>query len=367
MAKVVRFEPPAELLERRLDEVTELWLTELHKIAPQDHLTPEEARDFVSAAATALTSQDIQPLLSTCKLDELGAAFGISFDVQLGTAIGRLQVLRRALMRANDDPSDAAETAIADAIDSVIKRVATQSTQILRKKVSNADSTVGARGASLSVTLHELRRPLTIMSSYAQLLASGALGPMPESATVALEGITASTESMISLVNALSEVSRLEDPEDAFHLEELTVGELVRGAVDQVNSEAELGQTGVVSDLPDLHVMGDRRRLILAITNLVSNAIKHSPQGSNVKIRAWGDGDQVHIAVSDKGTGFPEQDAPRLFEKYFRSHTDRQKGIPGTGLGLYIVKTIIDRHGGTVSAHSRLGHGAEFEITLAQR
>jgi two-component system sensor histidine kinase BaeS len=109
---------------------------------------------------------------------------------------------------------------------------------------------------------------------------------------------------------------------------------------------------------------GDRRRLILALTNLLGNAVKHGPTGSPIEVMAVRDGDAVRFTVRDHGTGFPVADTAHLFDKYFRSVAERQRKVPGSGLGLYIVRTVAERHDGTVAARSVPGSGAEFDMTI---
>jgi signal transduction histidine kinase len=229
----------------------------------------------------------------------------------------------------------------------------------------SAASTSSARGTSLSVTMHELRRPLTILNSYGQLLSTGMLGTLPESAMVAIEGITASTEMMVRMVNALAELSRLEDPDDRMSLEVMSADEIVNGAVEQVAMEARLRGTTIECDVqPDVHVRGDRRRLTLALTNLIGNAVKHGPPDSKVEVHVTQEADGAHFLVRDHGSGFPPSEAEHLFDKYFRSVAERQRKVPGSGLGLYIVRTVAERHRGTAVARTVPGNGAEFEMIL---
>jgi len=216
--------------------------------------------------------------------------------------------------------------------------------------------------------MHELRRPLTILSSYSQLLETGVLGEMPEAAQVAIEGISASTEMMVRMVNALAEVSRLEDPDDKLALEELSLDDLVSSAIEHVGMEAELRRVTLRREVSaDQPLEGDRRRLALALINIVSNAVKHSPDGGEVSIRAWVHDRCAHFVVCDQGPGFPPEDGPQLFDKYFRSIAERQRKVPGSGLGLFIVRTIAERHRGDVQARISEGGGAEFELTLPLR
>ena len=182
---------------------------------------------------------------------------------------------------------------------------------------------------------------------------------------VAVEGITASTESMVRMVNALAELARLEDPDDELAREVLPASAVVDGAVEQVAMEARLRGTALESRVdPSATVRGDKRRLTLALTNLIGNAIKHGPPDSSVEVTVTASEGMVRFLVRDHGEGFPPEDADRLFDKYYRSVAERHRKVPGSGLGLYIVRTIAQRHGGRAVARSVPGNGAEFEMIL---
>jgi len=148
-------------------------------------------------------------------------------------------------------------------------------------------------------------------------------------------------------------------------LEVMTPTEVVNAAVEQVSTEARLrGTTIHVNTSEGIRLRGDRRRLVLALTNLLGNAIKHGPPDSSIELSARADGDVARFTVRDHGAGFPVEDASHLFDKYFRSVAERQRKVPGSGLGLYIVRTVAERHGGSVAARTVEDNGAEFEMII---
>jgi two-component system OmpR family sensor kinase len=268
----------------------------------------------------------------------------------LDQALTHLQALGRAL---DHDTTD------------LQRRLAVAAAALLAHRAAELRAGMAAKGAALGITVHELRRPLTILTSYAELLSDGTLGPLTDASLTGVQGIASATDLLGRLIEALAEVARLEDPEDRPHLEALTVGDLINDAVGEIVGEAQLRGVGIeVTANPELPLVGERHRLRLALTNLLSNAIKHAPAASTISIRALDEDGWVHLAVTDRGPGFPPQEATRLFDKYYRSVVERESGIPGTGLGLFIVKTVAERHGGAVAARIPAGGGAEFEITL---
>jgi signal transduction histidine kinase len=324
-------------------------------------------RQFINAVLVALTADDLRPLRAFYSLDATDAGLSERLDA----AVRHLQALRGACAEAAHEEGVGHDTALQLALATseetglVARRLAVGCTQMLQQELQRATSTSSARGTSLSVTMHELRRPLTILNSYGQLLSTGMLGTLPETALVAIEGITASTEMMMRMVNALAELSRLEDPDDRLTMETMTAEELVNGAVEQVATEAKLRDTTVSTEVPkNIRLNGDRRRLTLALTNLLGNAIKHGPAASTIEVTVRAQDGMVHFAVRDHGEGFPPEDAEHLFDKYFRSVAERHRKVPGSGLGLYIVRTVAERHNGSVVARSKPGQGAEFEIIL---
>jgi signal transduction histidine kinase len=331
--------------------------------ASGDHSTPQ----LINAVLVALTADDLRPLTLFFGLTGEKPA---GIDHRLETALGRLAALLRACRDVAGDEIDGdARLAVsengAEELYLVGRRLAASVTSALAERLTAMTTSSSARGTSMSITMHELRRPLTILNSYGQLLSTGMLGQLPETAMVAIEGITASTEMMVRMVNAIAEVSRLEDPDDRLNFEVISADEIVTGAVDHVSMEARLRDTVIETDVePGVTIRGDRRRLTLAITNLVGNAVKHGPPGSTISVRAFGDDEGAHFLVRDQGLGFPSEDAAHLFDKYFRSVAERQRKVPGSGLGLFIVKTVADRHNGHVVARSATGEGAEFEMII---
>jgi signal transduction histidine kinase len=324
-------------------------------------------RQFINAVLLALTADDLRPLTA---FFGLGCEKPAGVDQRLETALSRLAALRRACVQVvakevDGDERDTLTESAAEELSLVGRRLAALVTSILVGRLSTMTTSSSARGTSMSITMHELRRPLTILNSYGQLLSTGMLGQLPETAMVAIEGITASTEMMVRMVNAIAEVSRLEDPDDQLNFEVISVEEIVTGAVDHVSMEAKLRDTVIETDVQaDVTIRGDRRRLTLALTNMVGNAVKHGPPGSIIAVRAFGDDAGAHFVVRDQGQGFPNEDAGHLFDKYFRSVAERQRKVPGSGLGLFIVRTVAERHNGKVFARSASGEGAEFEMII---
>jgi signal transduction histidine kinase len=214
----------------------------------------------------------------------------------------------------------------------------------------------------VSTISHELRTPLTSISGYVELAREQA---DPETNGY-LEVVERNAARLLALVNDLLFVARLQSGSVELDLEHVDVGRLVAESVANAkpqafgaNVELRIHLSGGVTA-----VRGDRRRLGQVVDNLVSNAIKFSPDSGAVDLNVEQRNGVVLIEVEDQGMGIPEDERPRLFERFFRTQGALDRQIPGTGLGLYITKSIVEAHGGTVGARSVDGEGSSFVVEL---
>jgi signal transduction histidine kinase len=141
---------------------------------------------------------------------------------------------------------------------------------------------------------------------------------------------------------------------------------LVREAVTEMELSASERQHSIQLNLaPDLPAVSvDVTQMHRAICNLVENAIKYTPPGGAIEISTQLAGEEVEIAVADNGPGVPEEDQPKLFQRFYRAYQPGTEGVPGTGLGLNLVKSVVELHGGTVSVESAPSEGSTFTIRL---
>jgi signal transduction histidine kinase len=224
----------ADFLAAHSERVAEIW-AQLQGSAPEQRTGggTRGPRQFLSAALVALSADDLGPLMA---FNEIDSDRAFELDQHLEKALLHLAALRPATAKAAIEAGLDAESQLSLALDAaedlamVATRLSVTVARRLSQQISAMTTASSARGTSLSITMHELRRPLTILNSYGQLLSTGMLGPMPDTATVAIDGITASTEMMVRMVNALAELSRLEDPEDKLTIEPMGLSDLVAGA-----------------------------------------------------------------------------------------------------------------------------------------
>ncbi len=213
---------------------------------------------------------------------------------------------------------------------------------------------------------HELRTPLTNIRSYAETLVDSAGAISPETEKNFLGVILNESDRMTHIVQDLLTLSRLDSGHGELNLTRFPFGAAVQSVYDAVHMEAQRhGHTIHLSMAPELpQIMGDRERILQVMMNVVSNAIKYTPDNGQIDISTGWRRDKVWMEVSDNGIGIPAEDRPRIFERFYRVDKARSRESGGTGLGLSIAKEIVDRHAGTLSLVDRAGPGTTVRMEL---
>jgi signal transduction histidine kinase len=212
---------------------------------------------------------------------------------------------------------------------------------------------------------HELRTPLTHVHGYAELMTDeGRALEIEELREMALE-VRRASSTMLRLVDDLLDYSRLRSGRFELRRASLDLGELIRSVAAGFVHRPDLHR--IVLDLPDepLPVRADGDRLRQVLGNLVSNAIRYSPEGGEVRIRAGRTAESVRVEVTDHGVGIPPEERELVFESFYRGTGGLVSPSPGSGLGLAIVKHLVEAHGGTVGVESSPGRGSTFWFVLA--
>ena len=218
----------------------------------------------------------------------------------------------------------------------------------------------------VSTVSHELRTPLTAIRGALGLVAADAVGTVPARAKQMVTIAMNNSERLVRLINDILDIEKIEAGKLQYQMDNVDLGALIRETVASNKAYAEKYHVRLViaRHLPQVHIQGDRDRLIQVLTNLVSNACKFSPPEASVRIelvvtKAW-----ARITVDDKGTGIPENFQDKIFQKFCQADASdtRQKG--GTGLGLNISRAIIEQHNGKIGFTSQAGKGTQFWIDL---
>jgi len=217
----------------------------------------------------------------------------------------------------------------------------------------------------MQIASHELRTPLSVIRGYASLLNDGSLGPVTTQAERALGILSEKATEMGAQVERMLFLARLEDSQATYAIDELDLVALVADAIARVRPQADLRAGTIEAALPAGHVLirGDAERLGMALDNLLENAAKFSIDPPRIEVRLTTDDGAAEIVIQDNGIGIPQQAIPHLFEKFYRVD-DPQLRVGGTGIGLYLVRQVIDAHRGRISVESQPTRSTAFRITV---
>ncbi|HET9849718.1 MAG TPA: ATP-binding protein [Candidatus Dormibacteraeota bacterium] len=219
------------------------------------------------------------------------------------------------------------------------------------------------RSDFVSIVAHELQTPLASIKTQADTLLTQQHRLDQETRTALVDGIYRSAASLTNLVQDFAAVNRIESDQFSYHFERLDLGEFVKEVIERfpVSSRHPIR----VRIEPGMMIRGDRRRLEQAMLNLLNNAVKYSPRGGNIAVIAFPDNQgNAKVSVHDEGIGMREEDLPKLFSKFTRLFDKRAMNIGGSGLGLFITRSIIEAHGGQMTVESEWGKGSTFGFVL---
>ncbi len=215
----------------------------------------------------------------------------------------------------------------------------------------------------VSIASHELRTPLTNILSSAELLEHYSAKLSEQDRGGLLKSIQEAVHRMTALINDVLIIGKTGAGKLRFNPQTQDVAQLLTGIVDSLRiSEGRNRSIDLSCALERPMRKVDEQLARHVFTNLVTNALKYSPDDSTVTVKVTEDADTLRVDVTDRGIGIPEQDVPKMFESFHRASNVGDR--PGTGLGLAIVKTAAELHGGKVTVTSRLGHGSTFTATL---
>ena len=219
-----------------------------------------------------------------------------------------------------------------------------------------------AKSEFLTVVAHELRTPLTVANGFLQVIRSQKL--QEEALFSAIDTVTRNIQEIITLINDILFLQEMDFILPAFQLTD--IGSVVAGAVEQQRSKAEQGRVGLSLTIPPSlpKVSADEKSLERAITAVLDNAIKFSPDGGDVQVQVSFDDKEVWVKVADAGVGIPPEALGRVFDRFF--HLEEVQGhlFRGVGLGLSIARQVIEQHKGRIEVESQLGRGSTFAIYL---
>lgn len=218
----------------------------------------------------------------------------------------------------------------------------------------------------VSMAAHELRTPLTAIKSYLSVFIRDNKDNFNDEQNTYLNRINISAQRIIALVENLLSVSRIEKGAFTMNTEKLSWNQVVSEVIDDLkNQSADKNQ--ILEFIPPsetLYIKADKFRIAEVLANLISNAIQYTPPNGQIKVWVEKQNDQLITHIQDTGEGIPEPAQKNLFTKFFRVSGKLEQGSKGTGLGLYISKSIVEMHHGKIWVESELGKGSTFSFSL---
>jgi signal transduction histidine kinase len=218
----------------------------------------------------------------------------------------------------------------------------------------------------IAMVAHELRAPIAAVEQQLTVILNRMAGDLTPKQDHLLSRAKERTKGLLTLIRDLLDLSKIEAGKMVQYKEALFLQEVIQRVVDLMRAEAEAKKIDLQFSAPSETplVSADRNSMEGIFTNLISNAIKYTPEGGKVWVTLCEEGGFLKAAVSDTGIGIKKEDLSRIFDKFYRVKTIETRQVVGTGLGLSIVKSIVDAHLGSISVESEEGGGATFTVLL---
>jgi signal transduction histidine kinase len=235
---------------------------------------------------------------------------------------------------------------------------------LISRAVSRELAAARLQADFVSAVSHEFRTPLTSMRQFTEMLLEDDSLP-PEKRSIFYQAQARATRRLSRLVESLLDFGRMEAGAKPYRLELLDIGQLARTVVQEFQLETGSENHVIVCKIPkeSIQVKGDGEALTQALWNLLDNAVKYSEESQEVHVEIEAE-HTVYIKVSDQGFGIPASERSRIFRKFIRGSNTKARDIKGTGIGLAVVKHIVDAHGGEIHVESEPGKGSTFTIQL---
>jgi signal transduction histidine kinase len=217
----------------------------------------------------------------------------------------------------------------------------------------------------VNLVSHELRSPLSAVKLQHAVILEGLAGDLTHKQRELLTRAHDKIQGLMDLINDLLDIARIESGHKHLELLPLDLGDVLHEVVELLRAKAEAQKVSLRLELGELPlILADRRSMDEVFTNLISNAVNYSPDGGDVTIAAQCRPDYLEVRVSDQGIGIEPEEIAKIFEKFYRVKSPKTRQVIGTGLGLSLVRSIIEAHRGLVEVESRVGAGSTFKVFL---
>lgn len=223
-----------------------------------------------------------------------------------------------------------------------------------------------AKSDFVSAVSHELRTPLTSIKGYASILIAGKLGEIAPAQKERLEKIDKHSNNLVHLINNLLDIARIESGRVQMDIKEISLKELLDSTIDIFTPQIkEKNMTFKInSNIKIDKIKADRSQIERVFLNLLSNAVKFTPEKGKISLTIDEKEESIRFSVEDTGIGIPKQDIEKIGQEFFRANNTQDQNIKGTGLGISLVKKIIEAHNGKLWIESELGKGTKFSFTI---
>jgi PAS domain S-box-containing protein len=354
VGRITLFNPGAQrLLGYRLDEVLGKFTTMLHS----EEGIAEAARDL------GVRNDFVDVVLAMAAPESAGR------DMKFRRKDGVERTHSMTLNRMTDDRGEV--TGYVSTSEDVTERVRAQEALLEaltteRKAVERLRRVDEVKDAFVSSVSHELRTPITSIMGYLEMLEEGDFGELSPAQANALRRVSANSTRLLSLIDDLLTLSRVEDDGLSLADRAFDLRGVVRAGHDVVAPAWSTRALDVDLHLPAEPVpfLGDRDLVERVMVNLIGNAVKFTPDGGRVGVRLEVADDTALIEVSDTGIGIPPTEVDQLFSRFFRSTVAQKRAIPGSGLGLSIARAVIEKHGGAIEVASEIEQGTTFRVRV---
>jgi PAS domain S-box-containing protein len=237
---------------------------------------------------------------------------------------------------------------------------------LIEKKLEALEELNKIKSEFVSAVSHELRTPLAIVKQLLTLIFKEAVGPLNDKQKEVMVKVTNNVERLKNIIDELLDISRIEGKRLKLHYSLVNLNDLIKESEDFFKKLAAEKNIGLTYHLPkeEINIFIDPERIVQVISNLVNNAIKFTEESGKIKVEVRVLEDKVRIGVIDTGIGIAKPDLPKLFGKFVQVSHLASAERKGVGLGLSIIKELVEKHGGEVWAESELGVGSKFYFTL---
>jgi two-component system, OmpR family, phosphate regulon sensor histidine kinase PhoR len=330
------------------------WIRDIYR-----HRSSYRVQDLNAAQAEEIPAEIKKILLSQGATSLLLTPFGAGQEL-----LGCLTLLRTSLGRGWTQPEIEAVESLAGDIGRGLEHARLYEGE--ERLVAELESLGQAKASFLASASHDLRTPLTSIIGYVELLADGEAGPVSTAQAKMLDGVDRNARRLKTMIEDMLTISKIELGAFTSRLQPIDLTSVLPGAADVIRPSAGAGGLSFQVTCPDHGILvdGDAEQLDRLLVNLLSNAVKYTPRGGSVALSLGTEGHSAVLSVADTGIGIPEEDQAALFTRFFRASNAIEAAIPGSGLGLSIVRTIVANHHGELDIRSGRDRGTTVTVRI---